>query len=129
MRRPTARPLPKTGWRVVEREELAHELRQAEAAEDEPDQAEALTAKAEGILPAPGPDERPASGPARVVYSRSSERELVDVSQAARNARLDSAPGFGQPTKDAMKKDQAAKTRIEPTGADHHQVRERELER
>lgn len=97
---------------AAERGELAHELQdQADAVrEDEPDQADALTAEAEGYLAdARGLEERASSDPEQSAYSRSNERELVGVGQAARDARLDSAPGFGRPSKDLMKKDQGGK--------------------
>lgn len=81
---------------AAEREELAHELQdRADAVrEDEPDQADALTTEAEGILAdARALEERAASDPEQAPYSRSSERELVGVVRLP--AMPDSSPHPG----------------------------------
>jgi hypothetical protein len=101
------------------REDLARELEDdaLEAGDEEPARAEALAREAEGYqLDADrledhaattergaGPTTAGESGDRDQAYARTSERELAGVqSGAARTARLDSAPGFGRPAKEAV---------------------------
>ena len=93
---------------AAEREDLAEELRDQadEQLPEAPENVEALTREAQGYEVdaerlqehATPLDERGVSE-----YVRTSERELAGVSSAAaKQARMDSAPGFGKPSKDAL---------------------------
>jgi 1,4-alpha-glucan branching enzyme len=91
-----------------EREDIADVLRDQAGEElpEVPDNVEALTREAEGYdVDAERLQEQaiPLQERGTSEYARTSERELAGVSSAAaKQARMDSAPGFGKPSKDAL---------------------------
>lgn len=118
---------------AAEREDLARELEDdaAEARDDDPERADALTREAEGYQLDAEKLREHAAGTERQAevaaagesdervqaYARTSEKELVGVqSGAARTARMDSAPGFGRPAKDAVRNKRKAGAKARPAG-------------
>lgn len=98
----------------------------AEADEDDPELATSLTREAEGYqaeavqlrehAAATGGGAGAAAGGAGEPYARTSEKELVGVrSSAAKTARMDSAPGFGRPAKDAVRPDGKGASKARPS--------------
>lgn len=104
---------------VAEREDLADELRDQgdEQLPEAPDNVEALTREAQGYeVAAERLQEHatPLDEGGVSEYARTSECELAGISSAAaKQARIDSAPGFGKPSKDAL----TAPTRPQQPGA------------
>jgi len=103
---------------AAEREDLAEELRDQDVEQllEGPENVEALTREAEGYdVDADRLQEHaiPLHEHGASEYARTSERELAGVSSvAAKQARMDSAPGFGKPSKDAL----AAPTKASAAG-------------